>query len=59
MEKGKATRKKCKNRIVVAVVAAAAVAVTGVAAVVAVVVAAVAVAISGLRASWNLECLAG
>lgn len=54
MEKGKATGKKCKNRIVVvAVAAAAAVAVTGVAAVVA------AVAIIGLRASWNLECLAG
>lgn len=59
MAKGKATRKKCKNRIVVVAVAAAAtaaVAVDGVAAVVAVVVA---VAISGLRASWNLECLAG
>lgn len=53
MEKGKATRKKCKNRIVVVAVVAAAVAVAGVAAVVA------AVAISGLRASWNLECLAG
>lgn len=66
MEKGKATRKKCKNRIVVAVapVAAATVALAGVAAVVAVVVivaavVCVAVAISGLRASWNLECLAG